>query len=110
MASRLKREDGRKEVERFATSLLADFRIGMQANEVPRSCEVDMHFFYSVADEVWPSRVDGIYEDVSSLWKSFTVGSYRAEEVSAVGHNELGGVQSPLLDAICRNLTELVEK
>ena len=109
MESRLKREDGRKEVERFASSLVMDCRIGMEANILPGDCEVDVLFYHSPADEVWPSRVEGMYEDLATQWEPFTRGRYRSEEVSAVSHNELGGVQSPLLSAICRDLSALVQ-
>mmetsp|Transcript_26413 Transcript_26413/g.47633 ORF Transcript_26413/g.47633 Transcript_26413/m.47633 type:complete len:362 (-) Transcript_26413:12-1097(-) len=109
MESRLLREDGRQEIARFARSLVLDCRVGMDANEVPRDFHGDIHFYYSRCDETWPLSVDGMYEDFPFLWAAYTKGSFQSEETEAVSHDDLGGVNSPIFQAMCKDLTAICQ-
>lgn len=111
LRSRLVREEGRKDVLRFARSLAADCAIGMEANEVPRNLACDLAFFYSPADETWPQRVSGLYEDFPELWRSYCPSNtFTSEEVAPVSHNDLGGFGSPVFPKICADLSSLVSR
>ncbi|CAE8636629.1 unnamed protein product [Polarella glacialis] len=104
---RLLREEGRQEIRRFAQSLVADCRIGMDANELPRDFAGDISFYHSTADETWPSACEGLYQDFPHLWQSYTTGTFATHESAPVSHDELGSVTSPIFNVICKDLAQL---
>lgn len=108
MQSRLAREQGRQEIRRFAASLVSDCKIGMQANTVDRDFAGDIDFYWSPADETWPTEVEFMYDDFSGLWEKYTSGTFNSIEVDSVSHDELGGFNSPVFDLICQDLSRVV--
>mmetsp|Transcript_44584 Transcript_44584/g.127892 ORF Transcript_44584/g.127892 Transcript_44584/m.127892 type:complete len:272 (-) Transcript_44584:2-817(-) len=110
LENRLQREDGRRDVERFARSLVNDCRIGMDSNEVPRNYAGDLHFFHSLVDQTWPPSVEGLYDDLPSLWQQYTTGTFTMEEVAPVSHHEFGGVNSPILKLMLKDIAHIAKE
>ncbi|CAK0903761.1 unnamed protein product [Prorocentrum cordatum] len=105
---RLSREDGRQEVLRQSRALVADSKVGMEANELPCDYQGRIQFYHSPADEIWPPRVDGLYDDFRDLWAPQTSGSFSSTELDSVSHDELGGPSSPVFRLVCEDLARLV--
>lgn len=104
---RLAREDGREEVLRQSRALVADSKVGMEVNDLPCEYQGCIQFYHSQADEIWPPRVEGLYEDFRNMWASQTSGSFSSTELDNVSHDELGGPSSPVFRLVCEDLARL---